>query len=243
MAARRCLIVNADDFGQSPGVNQGIIQAMERGIVTSASLMVRWPAAEAAANYAREHPHLSIGLHVDLGEWAYREGEWMPVYSVVAKSDAAAVAEEVSRQLDRFCSLVGRSPTHLDSHQHVHRGEPARSILIQVGRTLGVPLRHFSPIQYSGGFYGQTASGLPYPEGVSLERLIQTISSLPEGITELGCHPGLGDDVDSMYRAERAEELKSLCNPHIRKCMATENIELISFHEFSRQTPVTPTSD
>ena len=48
--AERRLIMNADDFGISPGVNAGIIEAHERGIVTSASLMVRWPDAVAAAN-------------------------------------------------------------------------------------------------------------------------------------------------------------------------------------------------
>ena len=49
----RRLIVNADDFGQSAGINEGIIRCHERGIVTSASLMVRWPHAAAAAEYAR----------------------------------------------------------------------------------------------------------------------------------------------------------------------------------------------
>src|SRR5436190_23980393 len=67
-AMRRAVIVNADDFGQSAGINRGIIEAHERGIVTSASLMVRWPAAPAAAAYACAHRGLSVGLHVDLGE-------------------------------------------------------------------------------------------------------------------------------------------------------------------------------
>ena len=53
MSVDRILIVNADDFGQSPGVNAGVIEAHERGIVTSASMMVCWPAAAGAADYAR----------------------------------------------------------------------------------------------------------------------------------------------------------------------------------------------
>jgi predicted glycoside hydrolase/deacetylase ChbG (UPF0249 family) len=79
----RGLIVNADDFGQSAGVNRGVIAAHERGVVTSASLMVRWPAAEEAASYARQRPGMSLGLHVDLGEWTFREGSWTPLYEVV----------------------------------------------------------------------------------------------------------------------------------------------------------------
>ena len=51
----RRLIVNADDFGRTDGVNRGIITAHERGIVTAATLMVRWPAAVRAGAYAR-HP-------------------------------------------------------------------------------------------------------------------------------------------------------------------------------------------
>ena len=94
----RRLIVNADDFGQSEGINRGIIQAHDRGIVTSASLMVRWPAAAAAAAWAREHPQFSVGLHIDLGEWAFRAGEWTPLYQVVELDDTESVAGEVDRQ-------------------------------------------------------------------------------------------------------------------------------------------------
>src|SRR3989454_6010621 len=99
MSVRRYLIVNADDFGQSPGVNRGIIDAHEHGIVTSASLMVRWPAAAEAAAYSRDRPNFSVGLHVDLAEWAYRDENWVPLYEVVSVDDPIAVSDEVSRQL------------------------------------------------------------------------------------------------------------------------------------------------
>ena len=75
--SERVLVVNADDFGRSPGVNAGIADTHERGIVTSTSLMVRWPAAEQAAAYARQTPTLAVGLHADLGEWARRDGAWV----------------------------------------------------------------------------------------------------------------------------------------------------------------------
>jgi len=232
MTAERYLIVNADDFGQSPGVNRGIIQCFEQGIGTSASLMVRWPAAAPAADYGRDHPDLSLGLHVDLGEWVFRDQCWVPAYEVVPPDSQEAIADEVSRQLDLFRAFVGRNPTHIDSHQHVHRDEPARSRLLQVSRALDIPLRHFSAVRYFGNFYGQTATGLPYPEGLNVERLMQTLAALPTGITELGCHPGLGDDVDSMYRIERTDELKTLCDPRIRETLVAEGIKLRSFRDF-----------
>ena len=232
MAAARYLIVNADDFGRSQGVNRGIIETFERGIVTSASLMVRWPAAAAAAAYGRGHPDLSVGLHVDLGEWAYRDETWEAVYEVVPLSDSRAVAEEVARQLAAFRHLLGRDPTHLDSHQHVHREEPVRSVLSALARQLMIPLRDCHPaVRYCGSFYGQTGNGIACPEAISVEGLLTIISALPSGVTELGCHPGERSDIDSMYRNERAEEVKTLCHPQIRAALAAERIELRSFRD------------
>ena len=232
--SERRLIVNADDFGQSAGVNEGIIAAHERGIVTSASLMVRWPAAREAAAYARSNPTLGVGLHVDLGEMRYSEaGEtWVQMYEVVSHEDAAAVRREVERQLADFFSLVGRAPTHIDSHQHVHMHEPVRTVLVEIAAALAVPLRSCTPaIRYCGDFYGQSSKGYPYPEGVSVERLLQVLDDLSPGTTELGCHPGLGEDVDSMYRTERAIEVQTLCDPRVKSAVEAGNIRLISFRE------------
>jgi len=229
-ANKRYLIVNADDFGRSSSVNQGVIEAHGRGIVTSASLMVRWPAAAGAAAYAREHPDLTLGLHLDLGEWVYREGEWLPAYEVVPADDSPAVTEEAARQLAAFRRLVGRDPTHLDSHQHVHLREPVRSVLSEVAGELAVPLRHYDPrIRYCGDFYGQTGEGQPLPEGISADALIEILAALPSGVTELACHPGLDDGLQSTYRSERAVEVGVLCDPRVRATVAAKDSELCSF--------------
>jgi chitin disaccharide deacetylase len=224
------LIVNADDFGQSHGVNRGIMKAHRLGIVTSASLMVRWPAAPKAASYAQEHPSFSLGLHVDLGERVFCAGEWVPLYSVVPLQDTAAVAAEVYRQLDLFHRLMGRGPSHLDSHQHVHLREPVRTILTQLARELGIALRQCSPdVCYRGNFYGQTAEGAPLPDVISVDGLIRILTTLPAGYTELGCHPADGDDLDTTYRRERLEELRVLCDPRVRAAIKSMGIELRSF--------------
>lgn len=231
MLEKRCLIVNADDFGRSRGVNRGIIQVHESGIVTSASMMVRWPAAAEAGTYGREHPGLSLGLHFDCGEWARRDdGTWVPVYEVVPVDDARAVADEVNRQLAIFRHLVGSDPTHVDSHQHVHRREPLRSVLTEVAHGLGIPLRHYAPkVHYCGDFYGQTARGLPSHEVISVDGLIEILLALPPGVTELACHPGLDDELESTYLGERAKEVKVLCHPQVRATIVAEGIELRSF--------------
>jgi predicted glycoside hydrolase/deacetylase ChbG (UPF0249 family) len=234
LVSTKYLIVNADDFGQCEGVNRGIVTAHRRGIVTSASLMVRWPAASEATAYARDHPSLSLGLHVDLGEKAFRAGEWVSVYSVVPLQDMTAITAEVSRQLDFFRRLMGCDPSHLDSHQHVHLREPVRTVLIDVARQLGIPLRHCCPnVCYRGNFYGQTAEGAPLPDAISVNGLIHILETLPPGCTELACHPADGCDLDTMYRSERLEELRVLCDPSLRTAIQTRGIELRSFKDLS----------
>jgi chitin disaccharide deacetylase len=224
------LIVNADDFGQSYGVNHGIINAHRSGIVTSASLMVRWPAASEAAAYAREHPSLSLGLHVDLGEKVFRAGEWVPAYTVVSLQDTTAIRDEICRQLEMFRHLMGRDPSHLDSHQHVHLREPVRTLLIEVARQLDIPLRHYSSeVRYRGGFYGQTAEGTPLPGAISVDGLIRILETLSTGYTELGCHPAATCDLNTMYRHERVEELRVLCDARVQMAIKTMRIELCSF--------------
>ena len=226
----RGLIVNADDFGQSPGINAGVIEAHRHGIVTSTSLMVRWPAAPEAADYARGHSDLSVGLHVDLGEWKQVGAEWFPRYQVVNPNNRAAVEHEILQQLEQFRELMGRDPTHLDGHQHLQKSGYPGEILVSLAERLGVVLRGRShAVTYEGSFYGSTASGETFPEGVSIERLVEIIESLPVGLTELGCHPGLGADVKSDYAEERALEVEALCHPRVRAAIERSGIELQSF--------------
>ena len=226
----RYLIVNADDFGQSAGINRGIIEAHERGVVTSVSLMVRWPAALDAAKYARIHPELSVGLHLDLGEWIFRDDEWQPLYKVIQRDGVLEVSHEINDQLEKFRSLMGRKPTHIDSHQHVHFREPVKSVVIEIANELGVPLRSCnSEVGYVGEFYGQTAEGISLPEVISVDGLINILRELPEGISELGCHPGFADGLDTMYRSEREREIKVLCNAQLKETIAATGIELCSF--------------
>lgn len=86
----------------------------------------------------------------------------------------------------------------------VHLYEPVRSVLIEIASELAVPLRHHDPrIRYSGDFYGQTGKGQPLPGAISVDALIDILVALPSGATELACHPGLDDELQSTYRGER----------------------------------------
>ncbi len=227
----RRLIVNADDFGMSAGINAGIIDAHEHGIVTSASLMVRWPAAEQAAQYARGHASLGVGLHLDLGEWVYRDGQWSVLYRVVVEDDADAVEREARRQLEQFREVMAADPTHLDSHQHVHRSGPLHATAMELARELGVPLRDCTgDVRYIGNFYGQTGRGEPYAAGISAEALAGLIRELPEGFSEVSCHPGYAEpELASPYRTERAREVAAMCDVSVRRAIEEGNVQLCNF--------------
>jgi predicted glycoside hydrolase/deacetylase ChbG (UPF0249 family) len=223
------LIVNADDFGYSEGVNEGIVRAHVDGIVTSASLMVLRPGAARAAVLAKDHEELAVGLHFDLGEWRFDDGAWRRADGPESVNGDSAGAE-AQRQLAIFRDLMGRLPTHVDSHQHVHLQEPAQSALIELTQDLGIPLRHFSPrIRYCGDFYGQTENGAPLPAQITLSSLTRMLRQLSAGVTELSCHPGAAVDFDSTYLDERLQEVEVLCNPEIRRTLRSERIELRSF--------------
>ena len=221
------LIVNADDFGASSGINRAVADCHVNGIVTSASLMVTASAAEEAAALARDHPALSIGLHWDVfGE------EDRPFDT----DDVAAVRDEFARQLDAFHGLIGRAPTHVDSHQHVHRYEHLVAVFAELVEPLGVPLRGDGRVRYVGGFYAQWEWGVTNLEHVHvpfLERLLR--EEVGEGWTELGCHPGYpapgfrsvyGDD-------ERAAEARTLTDPHVRETIDELDVALVSYADYA----------
>ena len=230
---QRSLIVNADDFGLTEAINAGIERAFLRGIVTSASLMVRAPAARSAARRAGNLPGLGVGLHLDLGEWVFREGAWIARYERVDLDDEADVTSEVERQIAAFHDLTGCSPTHLDSHQHVHSSEPVRGVVLAAGRRLGVPVRGAEPeIRHCGDFYGQTGRGGPLPERISVEALVRILDRLEAGWTELGCHPGAAGPCDSVYANERVEELRTLEAPRVQHHLQSRSIRLASVRDF-----------
>ena len=223
------MIVNADDFGASRGVNRGIIEAHERGIVTSASLMVDGVAAAEAAEFARGPTKLGVGLHVELRRW--RRG--VPPRRGAAVSAGGVrrhARRELQRQLERFRSLVGREPTHIDSHQHRHRWPLVQPIFEQTARELRLPLRRTGlGIRFCGDFYGHDGRGRPAPDAITVESLIRLLEELPDGATELCCHPGYGDDLKSWYRFEREQEVRVLCDPRVRDVIWRRGILLCTF--------------
>ena len=231
VSTERRLIVNADDFGYSRGINRGIIRTHEQGIVTSTSLMVRWPYAAEAAAYAGENPRLGVGLHVDFGEWYYSRGWRLPRYVVVPEgSPAVAFEDELRRQLDSFRVLTGKEPSHIDSHQHLHFQEPLGGVFRRLCNALRLPLRATPPVRFCGAFYGQGLKGRSFPERVSVSAFCTILAGLPSGTVEIGCHPSLEVDFESVYAHERIIECATLCDPVVAQCINEHGFQLSSFH-------------
>jgi len=222
---RKYLIFNADDFGASTGVNRGILDTHVRGVITSASLMVTGRAVTEAVAMSRDHPALAVGLHWDVC------GEDERAFDL---NDRRAVAEEFDSQLKRFQDLLGRMPTHVDSHRHAH--QEVMATFRELVAPLGVPLRGDGRVTYVSGFYAQWEWKVTDLNHVSVPFLQELIRNevLP-GVSEIGCHPGyVTDDYSAVYLVERETEVRTLTDPRIRETLHEQEIDLISFADYPR---------
>lgn len=220
------LVFNADDFGASTGVNRGILECHTRGVLTSASLMVTGRAVREAVSMSRDYPGLAVGLHWDV--WGEDEREF-------DIEDIPAVREEYRRQLDEFHRLLGRMPTHVDSHRHAHREKHLMPVFREMVEPLGVPLRDDGRVKFVGGFYAQwewRVTNLEYVSVPFLQRMLR--EEVPEGWTEFSCHPGYrSPDYQSVYLAEREVEVRTLTDPRIRESIQELGIRLVSYADYA----------
>jgi predicted glycoside hydrolase/deacetylase ChbG (UPF0249 family) len=213
------LIVNGDDFGAGDGVNRGIVDAHRTGILTSASLMVDGVASAAAAALARDCRRLGLGLHV-----------------VVAPGGDASLRDELERQLERFVTLTGRAPTHVDSHHDVHRDARALPTFVGFAERHRLPLRGFCGVRQITHFYGQ-CGGETRLEQIAPEVLIDILATeIDDGFTELCCHPGYVDPgLRSSYTVERQAELDALRDDRLPAVLRERAIALATYGDLAER--------
>lgn len=202
------LIVNADDFGYSHSINSGIIEAHTKGIVTSTSVMVDAIAAEEAKNLL-QYPNLTIGLHLQL-------------------DSLDNVEAELHRQLDKFISIVGRKPDHIDTHKRHTTDEGIKEVLEEYAKSSKIPVRNFG-VKHIGS-YGINSND------TSLGQLKKSINEATELFNELMTHCGYSDDYlreHSSYSDPREQELRSICEPDIKKYIAEKELQLCNWRQIN----------
>jgi predicted glycoside hydrolase/deacetylase ChbG (UPF0249 family) len=248
--ATRRLIVNADDFGLTAGVSRGILRAHREGVVTSTTVLANLPPQPELDTAAAALPQLGLGLHFNL-TWGRPVSPADTVPSLVdaegrfgrdlAALEARARPDEVRRegeaQLEAFARRFGRAPTHLDSHHHVHRVPRVMDAVVDVVLAARLPLRSQDAgfreglrrrdIATTEHFVGD-AQAEPY---WTTERLLDQLATLPLGLTELMCHPGVYDEdlAYSRYGRQRAVELQAMCDPEARATIQRLDIRLCHF--------------
>lgn len=281
----RLLIVNADDFGYTSGVTQGIIRAHKQGIVTSTSLMVNMPLAAKAVELARrETPTLGLGLHLNLTAGrpvsppeqvpalVRADGTFHSSADLIASLPSLEMSQvefELRAQVARFSALAGHPPDHLDSHHHItYLSPPLLALMLRIASEIDAPIRWPLPddpvaaeellvkmgLSSAEGFAEGKAKVLTalvrssmvrhpdrfyadfYGERATLGDLLNLLVALPEGVSEIMCHPAELDDdlqVMSSYVEPRTRELSALTHPSARELIFAEGIQLICFRDLA----------
>ena len=221
-ASARLLILHADDLGMSRSVNRATFEALEKGWITSASILVPCPWFPEVAKFAREHPEVDLGIHLALNsEWTgYRWGPvsgaskvpslldehgYLPLVepTVVARAEQREVRIELRAQVER-AKAAGIRITHLDSHMGTLLGSPA---LLETYRRLGA--EYDLPLLLPREGERSLPAGVPRDEslldrvlsispGVDAARWLEAYQSmlapLPPGVYQLIVHLGYDDE-------------------------------------------------
>jgi len=288
------LIVNADDFGLTEGVNRAIIDGHRHGIITSTTVMANGMAFDSAVAASSTTPSLGVGVHLNLTQGrpvssashipsiVTPEGFFYPTPGMLArrvltrKAKLSHIESELRSQIEKIAS-AGIRITHLDSHKHIHVLPAIFNVVLKLAREYGIDCVR-CPVEPAASALGPMRSGrrgwprmakqyllgralstlaacqarkvkvagLCRPEhfyGLSqtgfldLAMLRQILRALPEGTSEVMCHPGYVDEAllgtRTRLRSQRKAELEALTSPIIRRLVDELRIELVSYDKLS----------
>ncbi|ASK63871.1 carbohydrate deacetylase [Virgibacillus phasianinus] len=238
------IIVNADDFGLSPGVTAGILYAHHHDILTSTTAMVNTEFSRESLEDVKRYPRLGVGLHfvLDAGQpisssvrsLTNHTGNFLKGKTLIEHAKKVDIKEELKAQLD-LLYMRDIDVTHIDSHHHMHLHIPcAMEAVIEIAQIYDLPVRSFTETRLPGelistdflhyDFYGN--------ESVTPEYLMNILSELQPGITEIMCHPAFMDPwltKKSSYNYTRTKELEILVNNKIKNWIKKHSIDLIHY--------------
>ncbi len=212
--------MNADDFGYTPDVNDGIIEAHRNGILTATTLMANGNAFDHAVGLARKTPTLDIGGHLTLIEGEALTGGRLPsgfvqLLQALASKKLSPYAEFAAQV--RKIKAAGIEPTHLDTHKHTHLLPPVLEAVAKVAREFGIkwvrrpfdfepsgrpgPTRMLAALAMrtqwarfettlAGCRITDRFMGFALTGQIGPSDLEQTLRRVPDGFTEFMCHPG-----------------------------------------------------
>ena len=269
MKTRKQLIVNADDFGFTPDVNAGIVEAHRRGILTATTLMANGAAFDDAVRLAAETPTLDIGCHLVLVSGrSMVSGQPLPLtvgqlLGAIARRQIG-IYDELSAQV-RHILKAGIRPTHLDTHKHTHLAPPVLDAVARIGHEFGIPwvrrpfdfpldtMRGMVPrlkrltsdalgllrrrfhrvLERHGCRTTDHFAGFQITGRFRAAELVELIGMLPDGSTELMCHPGhCGDalrNARTRLKESREQELEALLDPEVRTALEKNGVELVNY--------------
>lgn len=180
------IIINADDLGLSPIVNEEIDKALECGYITSTTILANTEYMEDVKQIIKKHPNASFGIHLNLTQGKaitdsiiLREagivdynncftGDVRHMTSL-SKATLNAILEEWTAQLTRLCDN-GIKPSHIDGHHHIHSKFELQSILLKVSRKFGIKRvrnRYSKPLKwkFEKKVYAQVSTTTPVNDG------------------------------------------------------------------------------
>jgi predicted glycoside hydrolase/deacetylase ChbG (UPF0249 family) len=284
------LIVNADGFGFTTGINRGIEQAVERGIVTSISVNSNFDACEELPAFVARFPHISVGVHVNpavgrpvaaakdiptlVNERGEFHGNGFTQRLLTRKIDTGELEHELSMQVVRIQDM-GVVVSHLDSHQNRHLYPPFFFVFLRLLPKHGVPCMrthaHFALAEdgdrrrhLAGYFVRHPSRTLTHVaasaemryarrrgalmadrlmstshtgDKADQEKWAQLIRNVPEGWSEVYCHPAEPDDELAKwatYVEPRTREIEVLTSERTRTEVERSGVALRSFHDLVR---------
>ena len=246
------LIVNADDFGLTKGVNLGIAEGIRQGIVTGTTMIAngREEAFMHGVRLYQEY-NLDVGVHLVLtmgvplsgavNTLTDEKGRFFKLDQMEVKCmemDRSEIKTEFMAQINKV-RAAGIEITHLDSHHHVHMLPVVSDVYLEIADELNLPVRGFmnkgeetgpaggrSPQQLTTDFYGND---------LTEAALLSLLAGLSGESAEIMCHPAYIDQELmelSRYNMMRARELSILCRREVKEAIGKLGIRLIGYRDF-----------
>ena len=225
------LIINAEDFGFSSKINNGIIYAHKNGIVRNASIIVTKDGFQEAVDFVKQNPQLDIGIHLDLDKFFNIDHEIGLVMALINNPlQIDEISQEIKEQINKLKNL-GINPTHISSHHSAHLDINIFPIVCVIAKEYNIKIVQFPERFYLNGQQKHTEyrAILEQYNLFFIPHFIRGwyLGNIDEeyAVAELVTHPGYGE-------IWREHELACCCNMQIKIYLREKDIKLTTFTDF-----------